>query len=161
MLAGGTYGNFTETVFFTGPIATSNFARTTFSGTVIWPRNMVCVSGGYPFTDFKCKKLIMLEGFSGIFHWSAFYYARVDTIVFPSTMPTIPNVSRTGFTRTCKLVINGSNIIPIVAQSYYRPTYNIFAYVPDELVNEYKNEESWQTNFNIDKILPLSEYVED
>lgn len=102
----------------------------------------------------------MLEGFTGTFHWTAFYYANIDTIVFPSTIPIIPNVSKSGFSRTCKLVINGSNVIPIAEQSYYRASYNIYAYVPDELVSAYKNEESWQSNFNTDKILPMSEYEE-
>lgn len=157
----GHFTSFKECVYFTGAIDINAFANTVFDGTVVWPNNVKNTQIAYRIRNFRCKKLIMLEGFSGTFHWSAFYSSRVDTIVFPSTMPTIPNVSRIGFTWTCKLVINGSNIIPIEAQSYYRPTYNIFAYVPDELVNEYKNEESWQTNFNIDKILPLSEYVED
>ena len=148
-------------MFFKEPINVAGFAYTTFSGTVIWPANMVSTGSVNPFYTFTCQKLIMLEGFTGSFHWSAFYYANIHTIVFPSTIPIIPNVSKSNYNGTCKLVINGINIIPIVAQSYYRPTYNIFAYVPDELVNEYKNEESWQTNFNIDKILPLSEYVED
>lgn len=157
----GHFTSFKECVYFTGAIDINAFANTVFDGTVVWPNNVKNTQIAYRIQNFRCKKLIISEGFSGTFHVYNFYNANVSIIVFPSTIPIIPNVSKANYKDTCKLVINGSNIIPIVTQSYYRPTYNIFAYVPDELVNEYKNEESWQTNFNIDKILPLSEYVED
>ena len=85
---------------------------------------------------------------------------KVNYIVFPSTIPIIPSVCRAGFSGTLKIIINGNNVIPIEQQAYYNSNVNIFFYVADVLVEDYKAEESWQAYFNTDKILPISEYTE-
>ena len=84
---------------------------------------------------------------------------NINTIVFPSTIPIIPNVCKAASTLNIKVIINGNNVIPTTKQEYYNSSKGIYVYVKDSLVESYRAEESWQTYFNTDKILPISEYT--
>lgn len=158
MLQGGHYVGFKEFESFTHSVSLQGIVRdVTIDGTLICPWN-VTGTGSYVSSNFICDKFVLSEGFSGTFHWTFFYNMTVGHIVFPSTVPIIPNVSHAGFNTTMKIIINGSNVIPTEDQKYYMATYNIFVYVADSLVDAYRAEESWQTYFNTEKILPISEY---
>ena len=158
VLQGGHYVGFKEFESFTHSVDMTGIVRNvTIDGTLICPWN-VTGTGSYVSSNFICDKFVLSEGFSGTFHWTFFYNMTVGHIVFPSTVPIIPNVSHAGFNTTLKIIINGSNVIPTEDQKYYRAAYNIFVYVADGLVDAYRAEESWQTYFNTEKILPISEY---
>lgn len=113
------------------------------------------------FYQSRIKNYIISEGARLITSsWQLFYYANGRRYIsFPSTFASIPNVSSSGFSSTLKLVINGNSVIPISSQNYYKSNMSIYAYVPDNLVDDYKADSSWSSNFNVDKILPMSEYT--
>ena len=161
MLQGGHYVGFKEFEYFTYPVSVGGIVKNvTIDGTIICPWNVTGTGTAYQVSNFNCDKFVLSEGFSGTFHWTFFYYMKVKYILFPSTIPIIPNVSYAGFNTTLKVIINGSNVIPMGQQSYYNSRYNIFVYVADSLVDAYRADETWQTYFNTDKILPISEYTE-
>lgn len=118
-------------------------------------------SGNTAFYKSRIKNFIISEGARLITSsWYLFYYANGRRYIsFPSTFASIPNVSSNGFSSTLKLVINGNSVIPISEQQYYRSDMRIYAYVPDELVDDYRADSSWSSNFNVNKILPMSEFT--
>ena len=132
--------------------------------TITFPASITTFGSGYyaAFYLSNIKNFIISEGTRSITSsWHVFYYAPGRRYIsFPSTFASsIPNVSSSGFSATLKLVINSNSVLPISEQSYYKTSMNIYAYVPDELVDEYKADSSWISHFNVNKILPMSEFT--
>ena len=131
-------------------------------GTITFPASITTLGSGYQAAFYlsKIRNFIFSEGTRSLTaSWHVFYHASGRRYIsFPSTLTSsIPNVCSAGFSATLILVINGNSVIPIVEQSYYKTSLNIYAYVPDELVDDYKADSSWNSHFNVNKILPMSE----
>ncbi len=156
--------SFNEFIYFTGVTNLKGVFNTANCriGTITLPTSITTFGTGYggAFYLSNVNKIIISEGTRSITSsWHVFYYANGRRYIsFPSTFTSsIPSVSSSNFGATLKLVINGNSVKPISEQSYYKTSMNIYAYVPDELVDDYRADSLWSSNFNVNKILPMSE----
>lgn len=156
--------SFNEFIYFTGVTNLKGVFNTANCkiDTITFPPSITTWGTGYnaAFYLSNIKNFIISEGTRTITSsWHVLYHANGRRYIsFPSTFESsIPNVSSSNFSATLKLVINGNSVKPIVEQSYYKASMNIYAYVPDELVDDYRADSSWSSHFNVNKILPISE----
>lgn len=152
--------HFEELQYFTGltsRLADSFMQNCTVSLLIIPP---IPIISGYCFRNTNYYKIVLSEGWDQSLPWQSFYSCNATYIEFPSTASGMPNVCRPGLNYDKHVLLNGNTVKACNGQTYYSggSRNRIFVYVPDNLVATYKATQSWIDNFNIDCILPASQY---
>ena len=155
-----TVSNFKEFRYFTGVTTTDGrwFQGLTITGTLILPKSITSYHS-YLFYQSSINAVVLDEGtVNPPSSSSTFYYCNASLIVFPSTITSISNMWNNSSNRR-DVIINTNTVIPVGSQSYLRANSPLYIYVKDELVDAFKEDESWSTNVGASKIYPLSEYT--
>lgn len=152
--------HFEELQYFTGltvGLADSFMRNCTVSLLIIPP---ISIISSYCFNNTNYYRIVLSEGWNQNLPWQSFFYCKATYIEFPSTAPNMPNVCLAGLNYDKHVLLNGNTVKACTGQSYYSggSRNRIFVYVPDSLVSTYKATQSWIDNFNIDCILPASQY---
>lgn len=155
-----TISNFREFRYFVGITSSFTFGGSHI-GTLILPPSIKDIEKGmysHPFYRSTIDKLIISEGADLGSDNGDFYYSEIKTWVLGNSCSKLWSINNVNQPRRTVLLM-ADTVKPIQGQSYYNKSRsNIEVYVPDELVDDYKADATWQGNFNTDKIHPISEY---